>query len=105
MAYEINLPFYWQIEMSHLSHFPSEQRTHAFSYQTVHTQCSQLFLKHKYLLTALKIVSTTNRYGLDGPGIKSQWGQDISHPSRPALGPTQPPVEWVPRPFPATKRS
>jgi hypothetical protein len=27
-------------------------------------------------------------YGLDGPGIKSQWGRDFQHPSRPALGST-----------------
>ena len=30
-------------------------------------------------------------YGLDGPGIESRWGE-ICRPSRPALGPTQPPV-------------
>jgi hypothetical protein len=36
------------------------------------------------------------RYGLDGPGIESQWGRDFPHPPKPALGPTQPPVQWVP---------
>ena len=36
------------------------------------------------------------RYGLDGPGIESRWGRDISHPSGLALGPTQPPIQWVP---------
>ena len=36
-------------------------------------------------------------YGLDGPGIESRWGRDFSHAPRPALGPTQPPIQWVKR--------
>jgi hypothetical protein len=35
-------------------------------------------------------------YGLDGSRIESRWGRDFLHLSRPALGPTQPPVRWVP---------
>jgi len=34
--------------------------------------------------------------GLDGPRIESRWGRDFPHLSRPALGPTQSPVQWVP---------
>ena len=34
-------------------------------------------------------------YGLNGPGSNSG-GDEIFRPSGPALGPTQPPVKWVP---------
>ena len=34
-------------------------------------------------------------YELDSPGIESRWGE-IFRPSRPALGRTQPTVQWVP---------
>ena len=40
-------------------------------------------------------VSIATDYGLDGPG--SSPGEDeIFRPSRPAVGPIQPPVNWVP---------
>jgi hypothetical protein len=37
--------------------------------------------------------SKTVNYGKEKK--KSRWGRDFSHMSIPALGPTQPPVQWV----------
>ena len=34
--------------------------------------------------------------GLGGPGIEFRWRRDFLHPSIPILGPTQPPIQWVP---------
>jgi hypothetical protein len=39
-------------------------------------------------------VGLATRYGLGGPGIESRWRRDFPHPSRPVLGPTQPPIQW-----------
>ena len=38
------------------------------------------------------VIGIATCYGLDGPGIETWWGQDSPHPSKPALGPMQPPI-------------
>ena len=40
-------------------------------------------------------VGIATDYGLDGPG-SNPGGDEIFRPSRPAIGPTQHPVKWVP---------
>ena len=40
-------------------------------------------------------VGIATDYGLDGPGSNPD-GDEIFCPSRPALGPTEPPAKWVP---------
>ena len=40
-------------------------------------------------------VGIATDYGLDGP-VSNPGGDEIFESSRPALGPAQPPVKWVP---------
>jgi hypothetical protein len=45
----------------------------------------------------------TSKQRLDGPGIETRWGRDFLRLSRPVVGPTQPPIQWVSVPFPGGK--
>jgi hypothetical protein len=60
-----------------------------------------LFLFNLSCLPGISVGIETD-YGLDGPGIESRRGRDFPHLFRPALGPTQPPVNGY-RVFPGGK--
>ena len=59
--------------------------------------CSSRYYEHLILKGVGQdtVVGMATHYGLDGLGIKSQWGQEFWYLSRPALGPTKPPMQWV----------
>jgi hypothetical protein len=57
---------------------------------------SELRLYTKKKVGRDTVVGIATRYGMDGPGIESRGKRDFSQPSRSALGPSQPPIQWVP---------
>jgi hypothetical protein len=57
----------------------------------------------EHLKIRVSVVGIATRYRLDGPGIESRRGRDFPHLSKPSLGPSQPPVQWVPNLSPGEK--
>jgi len=54
--------------------------------------CYMLLNVCSYIIRLGNLFTHGHVRGLDGPGIESRWGRDFPHPYRPALGPTQPPI-------------
>jgi hypothetical protein len=69
-------------------------------YDEKRSKCNMMCLDYKVAHTDScglgSVVGIVTDYELDGPGIEPRWGRDFLHQSRPALGLTQPPVQWVP---------
>jgi hypothetical protein len=86
-----------RVQHAHRVHHPHENLT----FQTfLHNRncacpCYCICSTSAYLVARDSSVSIATRYQLDGQGMESRCGKDFPHPSRPALGPIQPPIQWV----------
>ena len=73
---------------------------------TVHQDKEDAVADRPYLKSLpTLILSFQNRYALGGPGIESRRGWDFLHPFRPAVEPTQLPVQWGQSLFPEGKEA
>ena len=79
----------WSILLDALKVWRNRPKT-----ETLHISYISM-VTHNFVCGPGSSVGIATDYGLDGPG-SNPGGDEIFRPSRPALGSTQPPVQWVP---------
>jgi hypothetical protein len=72
------------------------QKLHNLVLSSIYRPVSRIFFLHSNQKGRDSSVGIATCYGLDGPGIGSGWGRDFPHSSTPVMGPSQPPIVWVP---------
>ena len=97
--------FTWRASIGHSHKSTSLDKQYRFNqHQNTHNTYYKVIAVLKKLKSYItsswpdSSVGIATGYGLDGPGIESRWWRDFSRLSRPVLGPTQSPVQWVPSP-------
>jgi hypothetical protein len=93
--YKQTTTFFQHVETFEITFTAAVWSFYKFRYEACSTTIN--FFTNSFQLRGVRdsAVGIATRYGLDGPGIESRWGRDFPHPSRPALGCTQPRIKLV----------
>ena len=95
--------FLWEVTLCR--HGMTDRRTEISTTNSKYSLHIGVFLRKDIQTCGPEWLSLYSDSLRTGPGIEAKWGWDFSHPSRPALGPTQHSIQWeLSLSFPGTKR-
>ena len=86
--------FMWKYHPKHVEQFADINKLYIVSSCWIIIETHTHTHTYIYIYREDSLVGIAADYGLDGPGSNTG-GDEIFHPSIPALGPTQSPVKWV----------